>query len=203
VSKKTLHAAEKNSDRIQQKRVEFREQVREIPEKDLIFIDESGVNLAMIRLYARAIIGQRARGTKPQKRGRNISLLTALSLEKVVASSNIYGAVDGVTFEAFIAKELVPKLWENATVVMDNAKIHLGEMVRELIEQAGAKLIYLSPYSPEFSPIENFWSKVKAILRKAKARTYKDLIDSITDAMLEVTPYDIRNWFAHCCYCTS
>lgn len=156
----------------------------------------------MVRLYARAIIGQRARGSKPQKRGRNVSLLTALSLEKVVASSNIYGAVDGVTFEAFIAKKLVPKLWKNATVVLDNAKIHLGEMVRELIEQAGAKLIYLSPYSPEFSPIENFWSKVKAILRKAKARTYKDLIDSITDAMLKVTKDDIRNWFTHCCYCT-
>jgi len=169
----------------------------------LIFIDESGVNLAMVRLYARAIIGRRARGSRPQKRGRNISLLTALSLEKVVVSSNIYGAVDGVTFEAFIANKLVPKLGKNATVIMDNAKIHLGEMVRELIEQTGAKLIYLSPYSPEFSPIENFWSKVKAILRKAKARTYKDLIDNITDAMLKVTKDDIRNWFAHCCYCTS
>ena len=157
----------------------------------------------MIRLYARAIIGQRARGKKPQKKGRNISLLSALSLEEVLASSNIYGAIDGITFEAFIAKELVPKLWKNACVVMDNAKIHQGEMVRELIEKAGAKLIYLSPYSPEFSPIENFWSKVKAILKKVKARTYKDLINGITDAMLKVTKNDIRNWFTHCCYCTS
>lgn len=157
----------------------------------------------MVRMYARAVIGQRARGTKPQKRGKNISLLTALSLDEVVTSSNIYGAVDGITFEAFIANKLVPKLWKNACVVMDNAKIHLGEKIRELIEEAGAKLIYLSPYSPEFSPIENFWSKVKAILRKLKARTYKDLINSITDAMLTVTKNDIRNWFAHCCYCTS
>lgn len=86
---------------------------------------------------------------------------------------------------------------------MDNAKIHQGEMVREVIEKAGAKLIYLSPYSPEFSPIENFWSKVKAILRKTAAKTYKDLIDGITDAMLQVTQENIRNWFAHCCYCTS
>ena len=70
---------------------------------------------------------------------------------------------------------------------MDNARIHLGDMVKELIEKAGAKLIYLSPYSPEFSPIENFWSKVKAILRKLKVRTYQDLIDGITDAMLAVT----------------
>ena len=74
----------------------------------------------------------------------------------MLASINIYGSVDGVTFEAFIVKQLVPQIWKNACVVMDNARIHLGEMVKESIEQAGAKLIYLSPYSPEFSPIENF-----------------------------------------------
>jgi transposase len=169
----------------------------------LIFIDESGVNLAMLRIYARALRGHRARGSKPQKRGKNVSLLTALSLKEVVASSNIYGAVDGVTFEAFIVNKLVPKLGKNACVVMDNAKIHLGKEIRKSIESVGAKIIYLSPYSPEFSPIENFWSKVKAILRKSKARTYKDLINSITDAMLKVTKNDIYNWFTHCCYCTS
>ncbi len=157
----------------------------------------------MVRLYARALKGKRARGVKPQKRGKNISLISALSLKKVLASSNIYGSVDGVTFEAFIVKKLVTQLWSGACVVMDNARIHLGKMVKEAIEQAGAKLIYLSPYSPEFSPIENFWSKVKAILRKIKARTYKDLIDGIFDAMLTVTQQDIRNWFTHCCYCTS
>ncbi len=76
-------------------------------------------------------------------------------------------------------------------------------MVREFLEQAGVKLVYLSPYSPEFSPIENFWSKVKSILRKRATRTYKDLIAGITNAMLQVTQSNIRNWFAHCCYCTS
>ena len=157
----------------------------------------------MVRLYARALKGERARGEKPQKRGRNISLIGALSIQGVVASINIYGAVDGVTFEAFVVQELIPKLWENACVVMDNAKIHQGEMVREFIEKAGAKLLYLSPYSPEFSPIENLWSKVKSILRKTAARNYKDLIDGIANAMLEVTQSNIRNWFAHCCYCTS
>jgi transposase len=157
----------------------------------------------MVRLYARALKGKRARGEKPQKRGRNISLVTALSIREVLACVNIYGAVDGVTFEAFVVQELIPKLWKNACVVMDNAKIHQGEMVREFIEKAGAKLLYLSPYSPEFSPIENFWSKVKSLLRKTAARTYKDLINGITNAMLQVTKENIRNWFAHCCYCTS
>lgn len=157
----------------------------------------------MVRLYARALKGQRARGEKPQKRGKNISLLAALSVEKVITSVNIYGSVDAVTFEAFIRQKLIPHLQENACVVMDNAKIHQGAMVRELLEKAGAKLIYLSPYSPEFSPIENLWSKVKSILKNTAARTYLDLIDGITNAMLEVTQTNIRNWFAHCCYCAS
>lgn len=157
----------------------------------------------MLRIYARALKGHRARGTRPQKRGKNVSLLTALSLDKVMASSNIYGAVNGVVFEAFIANKLVPNLWTGACVVMDNAKIHLGEEIKVLIESVGAKLIYLSPYSPEFSPIENFWSKIKTSLRKLKARTYKDLLDAIVDSMSKVTKDNIRNWFAHCCYCTS
>jgi transposase len=157
----------------------------------------------MVRLYARALKGKRALGSSPQKRGRNISLIAALSVREVVASVNIYGAVDGVTFEAFVVQELIPQLWKNACVVMDNAKIHQGEMVREFIEKAGAKLIYLSPYSPEFSPIENFWSTVKSILRKTAARTYKDLVDGIANAMFKITQENIRNWFAHCCYCTS
>ena len=201
--KKTLYAAEKESEKVQEQRVEFWSKIRDIRVENLVFIDESGVNLAMLRLYARALKGKRARGEKPQKRGKNVSLIAALSVQELIASVNIYGAVDGVTFEAFIVQKLIPKLWKDACVVMDNAKIHQGEMVREFIEKAGAKLLYLSPYSPEFSPIENFWSKVKSILRKTAARTYKDLIDAITNAMLEVTQENIRNWFAHCCYCAS
>jgi transposase len=157
--KKTLHAAEKESERVQQRRVDYWSDIRDINPANLIFIDESGVNLAMLRLYARALIGKRARGTRPQKRGKNISVISAISLEQVIASVNIYGAVDGVTFEGFIIKELVPRIKEGDCVIMDNAKIHLGEMVREMIEEAKAKLVYLPPYSPEFSPIENFWSK--------------------------------------------
>jgi len=163
VKKKTLYAAEKESEKVLQQRVEFWSKIRDIRVENLVFIDESGVNLAMLRLYARALKGKRARGEKPQKRGKNVSLIAALSVQELIASVNIYGAVDGVTFEAFIVQKLIPKLWKDACVVMDNAKIHQGEMVREFIEKAGAKLLYLSPYSPEFSPIENFWSKVKSI----------------------------------------
>ncbi|MBD1810787.1 transposase [Microcoleus sp. FACHB-DQ6] len=93
-------------------------------------------------------------------------MISALSRAEVVASRNIYGAVNRITFEAFILRELVPKLWKGACVFMDNAKIHCGDMVKNFIEEAGAKLIYLSRYSPEFSPLENFGSKVKSIYQK-------------------------------------
>lgn len=161
------------------------------------------VNLALVRLYARSLKGERARGEKPQKRGKNVSMLSALSLKEVIASVNIYGSVDGLTFEAFIIRKLIPKLWKGACVVMDNAKIHLGEIIRQEIEKVGAKLVYLSPYSPDFSPIENFWSKVKGILKKISPRTNFDLVQAIDLAMEKVTEKDIHNWFTHCCYCTS
>jgi transposase len=201
--KKTLYAAEKTSEKVQQKRWDFWQIIKEFRAEDLIFLDEAGVNLAMTRLYARAEKGQRARGEKPQKRGKNVTMIQALSLIKIVASANIYGAVNGLIFEAFVVRKLVPQLWDGAVVIMDNASIHLSKMVRQSIEKAGAKLIYLSPYSPDFSPIENLWSKVKAILKKLEPRTYQELINAITDAMLQVTKNDIHNWFTHCCYCTS
>ena len=158
---------------------------------------------ALVQLYARSLKGERARGEKPQKRGKNVSMLTALSLKEIVTSMNIYGAVDGLTFEAFIIRKLVPKLWKGACVVMDNAKIHLGEIIRKEIEKVGAKLVYLAPYSPDFSPIENFWSKVKGILKKIAPRTNIDLVEGIELAMGKVSKQDIHNWFTHCCYCTS
>ena len=130
-------------------------------------------------------------------------MVGALSLNEVVACVNISGSVDSLTFEAFIIRKLIPKLWKGACVVMDNAKIHLGKMIGQEIEKVGAKLIYLSPYSPDFSPIENFWSKVKAILKKISPRTNHDLVEAIDLAMKEVTPKNIHNWFTHCCYCTS
>jgi transposase len=171
--------------------------------KDLIFIDESGVNLALTRLFARAPKGQRAYGKRPQKRGKNVSLIGAISLNGVVTQINLIGTVDGLTFEAFIAQKLVPQLWVGACVVMDNCSIHKGKEVESLINQAGARLIYLPPYSPEFSPIENCWSKIKSLLRSLAARSYPDLAQAIEDAFKKVSLQDIHNWFTHCCYCTS
>jgi hypothetical protein len=94
--------------------------------KDLIFIDESGVDLAIVRLYARSLKGSMARGQKPSKRGKNISIIGAISVNKVLTSVNLTGTTDAITFEAFIIRKLVPKLWKDACVVMDNCTTHTG-----------------------------------------------------------------------------
>jgi hypothetical protein len=113
--------------------------VQGILAKDLIFIDESGVNLALNRLHARSDKGRRAHGKRPQKRGKNVSVIGALGFQGLIASTPIMGAVDGLTFEAFIARKLVPKLWEGACVVMDNCSIHLGKEIEALINGVGAR----------------------------------------------------------------
>jgi transposase len=171
--------------------------------KDLIFIDESGVNLAMVRLYARSLKGEKATGLKPTKRGKNVSIIGAMSVNEILTSVNLIGGTDAITFEAFIIRKLVPKLWKGACIVMDNCPIYLGEEVKKAIEKTGTRLIYLSPYSPDFSPIENLWSKLKIILRSIKTTNYQELAKAIEFAFGQVTSSNIVNWFTHCCYCTS
>lgn len=188
---------------MQRKRFEYWQSVQGILAKDLIFIDEAGVNLAMTRRFARAPKGQRARGKRPNKRGQNVSMIGAISLTGIVTQLPILGALDGITFEAFIAQQLVPNLWKGACVILDNCTVHLGKDVEALIKAAGARLIYLPPYSPDFSPIENCWSKIKTRLRAIGARTYSDLKDAIDKAFDEVSLEDLLGWFTHCCYCTS
>lgn len=188
---------------MQQQRVEFWQLVQGILAKDLIFIDQSGVNLALTRLFARAPRGKRAQGKRPQKRGKNVSLIGAIGLNGLITQVSLLGATDGLTFEAFIAQRLVPKLWSGACVLLDNCSIHKGEAIEALITKAGAKLIYLPPYSPDFSPIENCWSKIKSVLRSIGARNYPDLAKAIEEAFAKVSLRDIESWFTHCCYCTS
>jgi transposase len=171
--------------------------------KDLIFIDEMGVHLALTRLFARAPKGQRAHGKRPSKRGKNVSLVGAIGLNGLIAQVSVLGSTDALTFEAFVAQKVVPKLWPGACVLMDNASIHQPEQLEALIRQAGATLIYLPPYSPDFSPIENCWSKIKSILRSIGARTYPALAEAIEEAFNKVSLSDIHHWFTHCCYCTS
>lgn len=176
--------------------------IRNVSSENLIFIDESGVNLAMIRMYARAFGGERARGAKPQK-GKNVSIIGAISLKGMIASYNISGGVKALTFEAFICSKLVPLLWPGAYIIVDNATAHKSARIEKEIKAAGAYLIFLPPYSPDLSPIENYWSKLKTILRSIGARTYKELDEAIKEAYSQISIENIRNWFTHGCYCDS
>ncbi len=171
--------------------------------KDLIFIDESGINLAFTRSSARSPKGERARGSRPYQRGKNVSLIAAIGLNGLIAQVSLLGATDALTFEAFISQKLVPNLWQGACVIMDNCSIHKGAEIEALITKAGAKLIYLSPYSPDFSPLENCWSKIKSVLRSIGARNYPDLVNAIEEAFNQVSLDNIKGWFTHCCHYTS
>jgi hypothetical protein len=107
--------------------------------KDLVFIDESGVNLARVRLYARSLKGSRTRGLKPSKRGKNVSIIGAISVNEVLTSVNLIGTTDAITFEAFIIRKLVLKLWKGACVVMDNCTLHTGKKYRKPSKIKGKK----------------------------------------------------------------
>lgn len=141
----------------------------------------------MVRLYARSLKGSTAQKPKPNKRGKNVSIIGAISVNEVLTSVNLIGTTDAITFEAWMLRKLVPKLWKGACVVMDNCTIHIGEVIKKAIQKKGAKLICLSPYSPDFSPIENLWSKLKNILRSVKTTNYQELAKAIEFAFNQVT----------------
>jgi transposase len=176
--------------------------VRQLSPEDLLFLDESGSNQAMTRPYARAPRGQRAQATKPVNRGIHITMLAALGLEGVVAAMTIDGFTDGAVFRAFLHDVLRPHLRPGQIVSLDNLKAHKVTGVAEVIAAAGARLLYLPPYSPDFSPIEECWSKIKALLRAKAARTREALELAIAEAFAAVTASDAYGWFTHAGYCS-
>ena len=168
--------------------------------EDLVFVDESGVNLAMTRLYARSLRGARAFGHAPRNWGDNVTILSALGLSGPVASMYLPGATDGPVFLTYLKRVLVPRLWKGAVVVMDNLGAHKVKGVQTLLESVGARLVYLPPYSPDFNPIELAWSKFKSHLRKVAARTRRTLARAIRTGLAAITPDDAGSFFKHCGY---
>jgi transposase len=166
----------------------------------LKFIDEAGATLAMTRLYGRARPGERVVDSVPQNYGLSQTMLACLSLGGVSAPWVIEGAVDGEVFLTWVREVLGPTLQPGDVVVMDNLAAHKVVGVEQSITARGARLIYLSPYSPDFNPIERCWSKIKTYLRKAKARTIETLIGAIKQALATISESDALAWFAHCGY---
>jgi transposase len=185
--------------------------VTEVDLKDLVFLDEMGVLLGLMRTHARALPGARAYDFKPFYRGTKVSVIGAITVSKVLAvlkdtashMMTIDDSMDAEAFKVYVSKCLVPQLWKGAVVVMDNLPAHKVVAIAPLIEAVGARVLYLSPYSPDFNPIEHWWSQLKAFLRQFSPTTSKMVDTLIKTAMNLINPNHLRNWFTHCCYCTS
>ena len=201
--KKTLHATERDQDEdVRKARAAYLKRQPTMKASRLIFIDETGAKLNMTRTYARAPKGTRAEGTKPADPGKGMSAIGALRMKGMVTAMTVDEAVDGEIFKAFVDQLLVPALKPSDTVLMDNLRAHKVQGIEEAIQSTGAHLQYLPPYSPELSPIEHGWSKLKESLRSLGARTSHAMQQALKISLEAITESDARGWFNHCGYCT-
>jgi transposase len=161
----------------------------------LVFIDETGASTKMARMRGRAKRGERCRAPIPHGHWKTTTFTGALRLGGMTAPMVLDGPMNGDAFRVYIEQVLVPTLVPGDVVIMDNLPAHRATCIREAIETAGARLRYLPPYSPDFNPIENAFSKLKALLRKAAARTIRSLWDAIRDALPQITPAECANYF--------
>lgn len=193
--KKSLHAVERDTEANRERRKEFLEAIRSIPPETLIYLDESGVTTSMTRLYGRCLGGKRIQEATPGGHGKILTILSAISLRGLIATMTIEEPTDRDIFLAYLEQVLCPALRPGDVVVMDNLSSHKVQGVREQIEQVGATVLYLPPYSPDLNPIEKAWAKLKQLLRSAKARTREALEQAIADLLPAITAQDAQAWF--------
>ena len=191
------------SERDEAQRAAFRALVAPLDQKRFIFVDETSTNLAMTRSYARAPRGQRVYGTVPRNHGRNLSVIGALGLQGMVAALSVEGAVDTDVFDVFVRQVLVPALRPGDVVLLDNLNVHHASCIEQAVQAAQGQVLFLPSYSPDFSPIEPCWSKVKTFLRGVAARTRRRLEAALRTALHSLRPKDIHGWFTHCGYLVS
>ena len=198
VEKKSLRAQEQDTPENCQRRQAWREQVSQLDPQRLVFLDESGVTTQMTRRYGRAPRGERIREATPAGHWNTLTLLGAMTQQGMLASMTVESPTDGDVFLAYLDEVLCRQLQAGQVVVMDNLSVHKVAGVRERIEAVGATLLYLPPYSPDFNPIEQAWSKIKQKLRAAQARTVEALEAAVAQALATVTSQDATAWFHHC-----
>lgn len=176
----------------------WQEVVAELLPADLVFVDETSTHTALTRRRARAPRGQRAVGRVPRNHGSNITLLAALTPEGIGPALTLEGGVTGSAFAAYAARLLAPSLRPGQVVILDNLSAHKSEAARLAIEAAGARLLFLPAYSPDFNPIELAFSKIKEHLRAAAARSAQDLLTATASAIDAVSAADAHGFFKHC-----
>ena len=202
VKKKSPKAVERDRPEVQKKRRSFRRKIKPIEPKRLVFVDETGVTTSMTPAYGRAPRGERVE-TKEPASWESVTVIAALGLEGVRAALALPGAVNATTFQGYVEEVLVPVLSPGDVVVFDNLSSHLGQGVSEAIDRAGASVLRLPPYSPEYTPIEEMFSKFKGFLRRIGARAKDQLYDAIGEGLRAVSIQDILEWFQHAGLCAT
>jgi transposase len=175
--------------------------ISSIESERFVFVDEcsSNTNTSLAPLWSRK--GERAHQKAPRNWGKNITLLSSISKERGMGASLVVeGSTNGTVFQTYLEDVLLPTLKRGQVMVMDNLSAHKGERVRELIEAKGCELLYLPPYSPDFNPIEQAFSKLKSYLRDACARSQQALMEVIGEALSTISTSDALGFFEHCGY---
>jgi transposase len=183
-----------------EQRSHWHERLAAVPSARLVFVDESGANTKMTRLYGRAPVGERLVAQVPHGHYQTSTLIAAVRLRGPCAPWLFEGAMDGEMFLAWVRQGLVPTLQSDDWVILDNLATHKVAGVRDAIEATGAQLLYLPPYSPDFNPIENLWSKVKQILRRLAPRTAEELLQAAATAFAAISTTDCQGFFLHARY---
>jgi transposase len=182
------------------KRAAWREEVALVRREDLVFLDETGSHLGYTPTHAWALRGERAYAIAPVNRGENKTVVAALTLDGVGPVMRFDGAMTMARFEGYVRFVLAPPRRDGQVVIADNLSAHHSPAVRAAIEEAGARFLPLPPYSPDFNPIEEAFSKVKQALRRAEARTDDDLRAATWAAFDAITSANADGWFTHCGY---
>jgi transposase len=194
--KKTLSASERDD----WARAAFRVRIADQAAADFVVIDEIGLNLDLTSRYSRAPRGQRAVERVPRNTPLNTTLIGSCSLAGMGPSMLLSGGVDTPAFEVYLEQLLGPSLRPGQIVLLDNLSVHTSARVAEIVAERGCSVWYLPTYSPDLSPIELAFAKFKELVRRAAARTSEALEQAVADAWTQVTPADLRGFFAHCGY---
>jgi transposase len=193
--KKSIHAAERDTEANRQRRAAYLERIAQIDPERLIYLDESGVSTQMTRRCGRVQGSARLREAVPAGGWKTLTVIGAMTTRGILAAMTVESATDREVFLTYLEQILCPKLKPSDVVVMDNLSTHLMDEVRERIEAAGAELIYLPPYSPDLNPIEKGWSKLKQLLAASKARSVKALDQAIETLLPQITADNAQAWF--------
>lgn len=195
-----IQAAEQDRPDVAQRRAWWQVQQAGLDPERLVFIDETWAKTNLTRPRGRSLCGTRVVDKTPHGHWKTTTFVAALRASGLTAPLVLDGAINGVSFLAYVRQVLVPTLRAGDVVVMDNLSSHKKAGVREAIEAAGAQLLYLPPYSPDFNPIELAFSKFKRLLRTAAERTVEALWNTCGQLLDRFTEHECRNYFRHCGY---